>query len=419
MHSLNEQRKPQRKICYYCPQRGQDIIIVLAVSYEDDMELNGLKYLVVGAGFSGAVIANQIATGLDKKVMIIDKRNHLGGNSYSEMDPETGIECHVYGSHIFHTSQERVWQYINQFDNFNNYRHKVLTNYMGRVYPMPINLDTINSFYEKTFTPVQAAAFIQSEINKERLEYPVNLEEKALSLIGRPLYEAFIKGYTMKQWDVDPVVLPENIITRLPVRYNYKTDYFNDRWQGIPLGGYTSIFNKMLHHQNINVQTGIDFFDIRHCLPLDCCIIFTGPIDCFFDYRFGTLGWRTQRFEKEVFPVKDYQGTSVMNYADCFVPYTRIHEFRHYHDERSYPVDKTVVYKEFSTGLRAAADPYYPINTSQDQELLGLYQNEAKKMKNVLFCGRLGTYQYLNMDQAIGDALALYESHIKSECQPL
>lgn len=365
------------------------------------------------------MIANRIANDLDERVMIIDKRSHLGGNCYSETDPVTGIECHIFGSHIFHTSQERVWQYINQFGNFNNYRHKVLTTYLGGVYPMPINLKTINSFYGKNFTPAQAAVFIQSEIDKERLENPENLEEKALSLIGRPLYEAFIKGYTMKQWGIDPVDLPKNIITRLPVRYNYKTDYFNDPWQGIPLGGYTSIFTRMLDHQNIDVQTGIDFFDIRHHLPLDCCIIFTGPIDCFFDYRFGTLGWRTQRFEKEVCPVKDYQGTSVMNYADLSVPYTRIHEFRHYHDERSYPYNKTVIYKEFATSLHAAADPYYPINTLRDQELLGLYQNEAKKMTNVLFCGRLGAYQYLNMDQAIDEALTLYESHIKSKCQPL
>jgi len=385
-----------------------------SMNYGVSMELSGLKYLVVGAGFSGSVIAERIATDLGEKVIVIDKRCHLGGNSYSETDPETGIECHVYGSHIFHTSQERVWRYISQFATFNNYRHKVLTSYLGKIYPMPINLETINSFYGNSFNPAQAAEFILSEIAKEGLESPGNLEEKALSLIGKPLYEAFVKGYTIKQWDVAPVNLPEDIITRLPVRYNYKTDYFNDCWQGLPLQGYTNIFSKMLDHRNIEVLTGIDYFDIRHCVPKDCCIIFTGPIDRFFDYKFGTLGWRTQRFEKEVHRVADFQGISVMNYADLSVPYTRIHEFRHYHEERPYPNDKTVIYKEFSTSFQAETAPYYPINTARDKELLWLYQNEGDKMSNVLCCGRLGTYRYFNMDQAIDEALSLYETQIKS-----
>jgi len=374
------------------------------------MQLTGLKYLVVGAGFSGAVIANRIAEDLGEKVLVIDRRDHMGGNSHSASDPETGIECHVYGSHIFHTADQEVWRFIGQFCGFNSYRHKVLTTYQGKSYPMPINLETINSFYGTFFSPAQAEEFLRCEVAKEPIGAPRNLEEKALSLIGRPLYQAFVKGYTLKQWELDPLELPEDIITRLPVRYNYKTDYFNDPWQGIPLEGYADLFKKMLAHPNIEVRTGTDFFDLRGAVPSECRIIFTGPIDRFFDYKFGKLGWRTQRFEKEVRRVKDHQGTSVMNFASAEVPYTRVHEFRHFHDERPYPEDRTVIYREYATGVNAADDPYYPVNTSRDRELLRLYQDEALKSDRLFFCGRLGSYRYLDMDQAISAALALYQT---------
>jgi UDP-galactopyranose mutase len=383
------------------------------------MVLTGLKYIVVGTGFSGAVIANKIAANLGEKVLVIDKREHLGGNCYSEVDSDIGIECHVYGSHIFHTSKEHVWRYINEFCEFNSYRHRVLTKHQGKIYPMPINLDTINCFFGTAFTPAQAEAFVQSEADKVGITNPQNLEAKAQSLIGRRLYNAFIEGYTVKQWEVAPAELPESIITRLPVRFNYKTDYFDDLWQGIPLDGYSSIFTKMLNHSNISILLNTDFFNIRGQIPSDCCIIFTGPIDHFFDYKYGKLGWRTQRFEKEIHPVKDFQGNAVINYADQEVPFTRIHEFRHYHEERHYQGDKTVIYKEFAIRHQADTDPYYPINTSRDISMLKLYQAEAAKSKNVLFCGRLGTYRYINMDQTIDEALDLYETHIKpgrSQC---
>lgn len=377
------------------------------------MDLSGLKYLVVGSGLFGSVVAERIAADLGEKVMVLDKRSHPGGNCHSEIDPETGIECHCYGSHIFHTSDAGVWEYLNGFSSFNSYRHKVLSTLGERVYQMPINLATIEAFYGRRLTPAEARALVLSEVAREGIVSPANLEEKAVSLIGRPLYQALIRGYTIKQWETDPLELPADIITRLPVRYDYRADYFNDVWQGIPLEGYRAIFKRMLQHPNIELRLGTDYLAVREQVPADCLVIFTGPIDRFFDYRFGELGWRTLRFEKEVFRTGDYQGTAVMNYADAAVPFTRIHEFRHYHEERSYPDDLTVIYREYSTGANAAADPYYPVNRSSDQKLLQLYQEEAGKRSGVLFGGRLGSYRYLDMDKAIAEALNLYDEKIK------
>lgn len=377
------------------------------------MDLNGLKYLVVGAGFFGAVIAERIAADLGERVLVVEKRPHIGGNSYSEDDPETGIECHLYGSHIFHTSDEAVWRYINRFAGFNAYRHKVLTRYGDRVYLMPINLATINSFYGLDLSPTEAEAFIREEIAKERIADPKNLEEKAVSLVGRPLYEAFVKGYTLKQWETDPRELPADIITRLPFRFSYKGDYFNDPWQGIPLVGYAALFRNLLSHPNIEVRLDTDFFAIRHLVPEGCRVVFTGPVDRFFDYRFGTLAWRGLRFEKEVVAVGDFQGTSVMNYAESSVPFTRIHEFRHYHDERTYPADKTVIFREFSLTARQGQDPYYPVNTKADRETYALYQAAAAALPGVTFGGRLGNYLYLDMDKTIAAALKTYREQFR------
>ncbi|MBJ6727303.1 UDP-galactopyranose mutase [Geomesophilobacter sediminis] len=377
------------------------------------MNLEGLKYLVVGAGFYGAVTAERIAADLGERVLVIDKRSHVGGNSYSENDPATGIECHVYGSHIFHTSDPEVWSYLCRFASLNHYRHQVLTLFGDRVFQMPINLATINAFYGVNLTPAEAREFIRQEIEKESISAPKNLEEKAISLVGRPLYEAFVKGYTVKQWETDPRLLPADIITRLPFRFGYKSDYFNDPWQGIPLDGYAPLFRRMLDHPNVELRLGTDFFAVRDRVPADCRVIFTGPIDRFFDYRFGRLGWRTLRFEKEVCPVGDFQGTTVMNYADAAVPYTRIHEFRHYHEERDYPEDRTVIYREYSRTAAGEEEPYYPIGTAADREMLELYQDAAQKLPNVSFGGRLGNYRYLDMDKAIQAALQTYQREIK------
>jgi UDP-galactopyranose mutase len=378
------------------------------------MELKKTKYLIVGAGFFGAVIAERIANDKNELVVVIDKRDHIGGNSYSKIDDETGIEYHKYGSHIFHTSNEKVWRYINRFCTFNNYRHKVLTTYRNKVYQMPINLDTINSFYGMNLKPFEAKEFLRSEIEKEKIEIPSNFEEKAISLMGRRLYEAFIKGYTIKQWGIDPKLLPSNIITRLPVRYDYNNYYFDDPWQGIPLEGYGSLFEKILKHKNIKVYLNTDFFTIRNLLSPNCCIVYTGPIDCFFDYKFGKLGWRTLSFEKEILSVDNFQGTTVMNYAESSIPFTRIHEFKHFHVERRYTQEKTIIFREYSKNLGPMDDPYYPINTERDKKIFEKYYEESKKIKNIIFGGRLGTYKYLDMDKAIESALKTYDEKIKN-----
>jgi UDP-galactopyranose mutase len=373
------------------------------------MNFQGLKYLVVGAGFYGSVLAERIANDLKEKVLVIDLRNHIGGNSYSEIDPETGVEVHKYGSHIFHTSNQRVWEYLQKFTKFNNYRHRVLTNLKGELYSMPINLMTINKFFGTHLAPSEAQAFLQKKISAEQISQPKNLEEKAISLIGRELYEAFIKGYTQKQWETPLTQLPENIITRLPVRMNYNDFYFNDLYEGIPIEGYTKIFEKMLDHPSIEIQLGVDFFAVKNQIPSDCKIIYTGPIDRFFEYKFGSLGWRTTDFEIERKSLPDFQGISVVNYADLDVPYTRIHEFRHYHPERSIPSNKTTIFKEYSRTASEKDLPYYPINTEHDKKKLALYKAEAAKEKNVIFGGRLGNYVYIDMHQAISMALRAYD----------
>jgi UDP-galactopyranose mutase len=377
------------------------------------MDLENLQYIVVGAGFFGSVMAERIAEDKKERVVVIDKRDHIGGTSYSESDGETAIEYHKYGSHIFHTSIEDVWKYINKFSRFNSYRHKVLTNYNNKIYQMPINLETINIFYGSSLQPFEAEKFIKSEVEKEKIKNPTNLEDQAISLIGRPLYEAFIKGYTIKHWGTDPKNLPAEIITRLPVRFNYKSDYFDDPWQGIPIKGYGKLFEKMLAHRNIEVHTNTDFFSIRHLIPKDCCVVYTGRLDQFFDYKHGELGWRTLSFEREVHQVGDFQGTAVMNYAEASIPYTRIHEFKHLHEERNYSNDITLIFREYSKQLTEGDDPYYPMNTTIDKDIYRKYQEEIERKENVIFGGRLAEYRYLNMDQTIASALKTYDEKIK------
>lgn len=376
------------------------------------MDLSNVRYLVVGAGFFGAVMAERIASDLGEPVVVIDRKRHIGGNSWSEDDPETGIECHCYGSHIFHTANPEVWQYINRFTSFNSYRHRVLTLYKREIFQMPINLATISAFYGRVMTPEQARQILADEAARAGITTPGNLEEKAVSQVGWPLYEAFVRGYTRKQWETDPKDLPAETITRLPVRFSYKSDYFNDPWQGIPLHGYHALFRRILDHPLIDLRLNTDFFAIRDQLPGDCTVIFTGPVDRYFDYRFGRLSWRTLDFEKEICPVGDFQGTTVMNYAEEQVPYTRIHEFRHYHDERNYPVDRTVIYREYSRFCGLSDEPYYPVNTPGDKEMLSLYLEAARAEKQVIFGGRLGSYQYLDMDKSIATALNTYKERI-------
>ena len=355
----------------------------------------------------GAVIAERISNCCAIPCIVVERRKHIGGNCYSHSDEITGIEYHVYGTHIFHTSNKKVWDYINQFTTFNSYYHQVLTTFQDKVYQMPINLETINAFYNTNLKPYEVSAFLQKEIDKEGIAAPRNFEEKAISMIGRPLYEAFIRGYTLKQWQKDPKELPTTILKRLPFRSNYNESYFHDRWQGLPEHGYTDIFNKMLNHENIKLEFNTDF-NIRDSLPEDAIIIYTGPIDRFFDYKYGHLEWRSLDFQHEIKEVEDYQGTSVMNYAENRIPYTRIHEPRHLHPERNYPADRTLIIKEFPK-LDDGTAPYYPITNEQNQKMLKKYQQEAAGLPNVFFCGRLGKYEYLDMDQTIERALDLFE----------
>ena len=369
--------------------------------------------VVVGSGFFGLTVAERAARELDLKVLVLERRDHLGGNAYSAPDPETGIEVHVYGSHLFHTSNPRVWEYVNQFTAFTGYQHRVYTNHRGQVYPMPINLGTINQFFDAAYSPDEARRLVAEQAAEVAAGEARNLEEKAVSLIGRPLYEAFIRGYTAKQWQTNPKELPAEIISRLPVRYTYDNRYFADTYEGLPVDGYTAWLERMADHPNIEVRLSTDFFDHKDDLVGRVPIVYTGPVDRYFDFVEGELSWRTLDFESEVVPTGDYQGTSVMNYADEEVPFTRIHEFRHFHPERDYPRDATVIMREYSRFAERGDEPYYPINTPDDRQRLLAYRDLAKGEDGVLFGGRLGSYKYLDMHMAIGSALSRWDNVIK------
>ncbi|MDK4701338.1 UDP-galactopyranose mutase [Rhizobium sp. CNPSo 4062] len=376
------------------------------------IDFSKVDLLIVGAGFYGATIAERVANELQKNVLLIDRRSHIGGNAYSEFDGETGIEVHRYGAHLFHTPNELVWTYLNRFTAFTDYKHRVYSTYRDQVYSMPINLGTISQFFNRRLSPDQARALIADQAAEMAGRHPANLEEKAISLIGRPLYEAFIRGYTAKQWQTDPRDLPEHIITRLPVRYTFDNRYFNDKYEGLPVDGYTAIFERMLKHPKIQIALDVDFFSLKSSLPAGLPIVYTGPIDRYFDYSEGELGWRTIDFEKETLNTGDFQGMAVMNYADETIPYTRILEFRHFNPERNYQNETTVVVREYSRSARRVDEPYYPIDTRQDKELFLRYRERAVAETNVHFGGRLGTYRYLDMHQAIGAALKAFDSRI-------
>ncbi len=374
--------------------------------------------VVVGSGFFGLTIAQQCAERLGRQVLVVDRRSHIGGNAYSEAEPQTGIEVHRYGAHLFHTSNRRVWDYANRFTSFTDYVHRVYTSHAGEVYPMPINLGTINQFFRSAHGPNAARALIAEQAKELDGKEPANFVEKGISLIGRPLYEAFIAHYTAKQWQTSPEELSADIISRLPVRYTYDNRYFNDSFEGLPGDGYTAWLQRMADHDLIEVRLDTDFFDTSQPVNKDDVVgtvpvVYTGPVDRYFDYSEGRLGWRTLDFEEEVLDVGDFQGTPVMNYPDEDVPYTRIHEFRHFHPERDYPKDKTVIMREFSRFAEGEDEPYYPVNTAADRERLLRYRDLAKAQRGVLFGGRLGTYKYLDMHMAIGGALSMVDNKLE------
>ncbi|WRS30950.1 UDP-galactopyranose mutase [Actinomycetaceae bacterium MB13-C1-2] len=380
--------------------------------------------VVVGSGLFGLTVAESAARLWDARVAIVEKRSHIGGNAYSEVDPETGIEVHKYGAHIFHTSNEEVWNYVRRFTDFNDYVHRVLTTIDGVVYPMPVNLGTINQFFGSAYSPDQARALVReqsSEIPAGRAED--NFETMGISTVGRPLFEAFFRDYTAKQWQTNPTDLPAGIARRLPVRYTYDSRYFSDPHQGLPLDGYAAWFERMVDSPNIDVFLNSDFFDEesseKATLTRDSTagrvpVVYTGPVDRFFDYEYGRLGWRTIDFEVERPHTGDYQGCAVMNYGDLTVPETRTIEFRHFNPEREYPGDRTIVYREFSRSATADDDPYYPINTPSDQKMMHDYRRAMADTPGVLFGGRLGTYRYFDMDATIAGALDMVRDDLAS-----
>lgn len=359
-----------------------------------------MKFLIVGAGFTGAVIGRELAEA-GHEVNIIDQRSHIAGNCFTKRDEETSVMEHVYGPHIFHTSDEEVWQYLNQHGEFIPYINRVKTTYQDQVYSLPINLHTINQFYKKSFNPTQAKEWI-SNIADQSIDEPQNFEEQALKFVGKDLYAAFFKGYTKKQWGCDPTKLPASILKRLPVRFNYDDNYFSHKYQGIPKEGYTAIVESILNHSLIKVKLNTAFD--KSIVDEYDHIIWTGQLDQWFNYSKGRLGYRTLDFEKHV-AEGDFQGTAVMNYGDENVPYTRISEHKYFTPWENH--QKTIYFKEFSRSCKENDIPYYPIRLVDDKQLLDKYIALAKDEKKVTFAGRLGTYRYMDMDVTIKEALSL------------
>ena len=377
--------------------------------------------VIVGAGIFGLTIAQQAVEKLGVNVTIIDIRDHIGGNAYSYMDPETGAEIHKYGAHLFHTSNSRVWEYVNRFTKFTDYVHRVYATHDGEVFPLPINLGTINQFFRANYTPAQAKALIDEQAGELAGTDPANLNDQGISLIGRPLYEAFIKNHTAKQWQTDPSELPASIIKRLPVRFNYNNRYFKDTWEGLPADGYTAWLERMIDDPRITVKLETDFFDEtqplnkRALLEAGVPVVYTGPVDRYFDYDLGELKWRTVDFKEVRYDEGDHFGCAVMNFSDADVPYTRAIEFKNFNPERAAEQNpnKTVVWEEYSRFANRDDEPYYPINTDEDKALYAQYKAKAADEPNVVFGGRLGTYAYYDMDQVFNQALISYEKQVE------
>lgn len=358
-------------------------------------------YLIVGAGLFGAVFAHE-AKKAGKKCLVIDKRDHVAGNIYTK---ETeGIQVHEYGAHIFHTSDKEVWEYIQQFAEFNRYTNSPVARYKNELYNMPFNMNTFNKLWN-VVTPSEAKAKIQEQIKESGITEPSNLEEQAISLVGKDIYEKLVKGYTQKQWGRKCTELPAFIIKRLPVRFTYDNNYFNDKYQGIPIGGYTQIIEKML--EGCEIRLNCDFFTHREELEKSAKkILFTGMIDEYYNYCFNELEYRTLRFETEVFDTENYQGNAVVNYTDYEVPYTRIIEHKHFEFGNQ---EKTVITREYPATWKKGDEPYYPMNDEKNNALYKKYKELADKEENVLFGGRLGMYKYFDMHHIIREALNLAE----------
>lgn len=367
--------------------------------------MSEFDYLIVGAGLFGSVFAYE-ATKRGKKCLVIDKRKHTAGNIYTQS--EEGINVHKFGAHIFHTSDKEVWDYVNRFAEFNNYINCPVARYKDELYNMPFNMNTFSKMWG-VVTPSEAKAKIEQQRKEAAIAEPRNLEEQALSLVGRDIYEKLVKGYTEKQWGRRATELPAFIIKRLPVRFVYDNNYFNDRWQGIPVGGYTQICDKML--SGAEVRLGVDYFACK--AELDACadkVLFTGMIDEYYAYKFGELEYRSLRFESETLDCDNYQGNAVVNYTEYDVPYTRIIEHKHF-EFGTQP--KTVVTREYPAAWRRGDEPYYPVNNDVNNALYAQYKALADKEGKTLFGGRLGMYKYFDMDDTVAAALALAEKELK------
>lgn len=364
-----------------------------------------LNLLIVGAGLSGAVIGREMSEA-GHRVTIVDSREHIGGNCHTERDGDTGVLVHVYGPHIFHTDDAGVWDYVQRFETFRPYKNRVKTTVEGRVYSLPINLHTINQFYDKALRPDEARALIE-EMADHKIVNPQTFEEQALRFVGADLYKAFFKGYTQKQWGCSPSELPASILKRLPVRFNYDDNYFAHRFQGMPENGYTAMIERILDHPGITVELG------RKISRADAAgfdhVFYSGALDAWFDFELGRLGYRTLDFERFTYD-GDYQGTAVMNYGDEDVPYTRITEHKHFSPWESH--EGSVLYREFSRACGPDDIPYYPIRLVEEKAMLGAYVALAEAETGVSFVGRLGTYRYLDMDVTIREALDAATSFI-------
>ncbi|WP_363346007.1 UDP-galactopyranose mutase [Methylocystis echinoides] len=357
------------------------------------------RYCVVGAGLSGAVVARALGEA-GHAVLVVDERTRIGGNCATERDAATGIMAHLYGPHIFHTSDEAVWRYVQRFCTMMPYAHRVQAVARGRVYSLPINLLTINQFFHTTMSPSQARAFIQERAVNNLS--PRNFQEQAHAMIGKELYEAFFEGYTRKQWGLEPVDLPASVLKRLPLRFDYDDSYFAHRYQGMPKDGYTPFIAAILDAPNVELRRETTFESLSESFEH---VLYSGPIDRFFDFRLGRLNYRTLDFEKFHSP-GDFQGTAVMNYCDAGVPFTRITEHKHFAPWEKQNFENTICYREYSRDCRPTDIPYYPIRQAKEQRLLQDYISLARETRGVSFIGRLGTYRYLDMDVTIGEALS-------------
>lgn len=361
-------------------------------------------YLIVGSGLFGSIFAYE-AGKKGKQCLVVEKRDHIGGNIYTK--EVEGIQVHQYGAHIFHTSNREVWEYVQQFAEFNRYTNSPVANYKGEIYNLPFNMNTFNKLWG-VVTPAEAKAKIEEQAAAYRTEHPANLEEQALNLVGKDIYEKLIKGYTEKQWGHRATELPPEIIKRLPVRYIYDNNYFNDIYQGIPIGGYTAMIEKML--AKAEVRLGVDY--LEHKDELDALaekVVYTGPIDAYYEYQFGELEYRSVSFETEVLDQPNYQGNAVVNYTEYEVPYTRIIEHKHFEFGTQ---DKTVISREYPAAWKKGDEPYYPVNNEKNNMLYHSYEKLAKEEKKVIFGGRLGTYKYMDMHHVVAEALRVTKEEL-------